>query len=164
MASFIIPDYHAEYLLSQLKIVGDEQPVYRVLEIPFSKQIKIVFMMRSKSQTIISQTVTKYESFFINFWPLKNPLNELLQRIIQHGIDIHFDKRHRQLVGLNDERPSTGLNIEASTSSITMLELKFIIIVSGVGLLLSVVVFILELLLTNRKQLMIRLLRTFKRA
>lgn len=41
MAAYIVSDYHAELLLSQLKPVGDEQPIYRVLDIPIGNRIRI---------------------------------------------------------------------------------------------------------------------------
>lgn len=47
MAAYVVPDYHAEFILSQLKPIGDEQPAYRVLDTPFSEQTSLKYFKKN---------------------------------------------------------------------------------------------------------------------
>lgn len=75
-------------------------------------------------------------------------MNELVQQAIEFGLMSHFERRTKRIMHIKDIRRSKKQN-EFSTSSISIKQLNFVFILYAIGVSVSSIVFVSEILVRN---------------
>lgn len=75
-------------------------------------------------------------------WHIKEPLNELIQRTIDHGLKNYFQRKTARILKILQNKNSNNKpTLESSLTQITMTELHFVFIIYLFGIVLSGLVF-----------------------
>lgn len=72
-------------------------------------------------------------------------MNTLLQRLAEQGLIKYFNLRTMRVLGVHEKQTITTKADNLNISSITLVELQFILIIVLVGLSTSIVVFFIEM-------------------
>lgn len=75
-------------------------------------------------------------------------LNVLFQRLVDQGLIDYFDRKVLSNVGFKNDKFSSSVGKGLSIGSVTFTELKFMLIVMLVGMLASILTFILEIIVS----------------
>lgn len=71
-------------------------------------------------------------------------MNTLLQRLVEQGMIKYFNLRTMRVLGVREEQDITTNANQLNISSITLVELEFILAIVFVGILTSIIVFFIE--------------------
>lgn len=78
-------------------------------------------------------------------------MNELVQQTIESGLMSYFERRTKRIMQIKDfTKPNT--NIELSANSVSVKDLHFLFILYMIGVSASIIVLVLEILVSKYKQ------------
>lgn len=87
-------------------------------------------------------------------WAIE-PLSELVQQALEFGLMTHFFRKSKRIVDLANLKEPEKYNIDHLMTSISMKQLYFLFIFYAIGVLLGIIVFIGEILVSKRYLILI---------
>lgn len=139
-----VPKLKAERLLQLPHLNPSGIPVYT--QLPNIKG-NVSHLSHSVTLSVLLYQVSEYQKYSVDMWPIEEPLNRLISRLVDTGMMAEFQRRSsRQILGVNYSMETRQPRLYYAP--VGMDELYFIFIIELVGMTLGFLIFIAEVLMS----------------
>lgn len=144
---YVLPKDGVDIVLSYLAENGSPN-LFHKIEQGFGKSHLIFEIFPNKNQFLLVLIATNYIYVTVMRWELKNRLDNFIQRLVEYGHLIYFETVTRCIMNVHNFDKETSF--EELFTSITIEELKFNLYIYGLIMLLSIIVFLIEFICSQK--------------